>query len=315
MLTSDWDQALLSTDPAASFLQSAGFGEVQAGEGWRPVPVVLPGGARALVLLSGPPGLRLASVRRGPVPATASAVSGLVTWARAAGVARLRVEPEAPAAFGDSLRRAGWVPAAAADPVDTLLVPLRPPEEMLASFHPKHRYNIRLASRRGVVVERRGAREGALELHCQHAATAARQHISPPSLGAYQRRLDHLAWCRVYVARAGGEAVAAIMVVRFGRRAVYLFGGSSGEHSNLQPTYAVQWAAMQDAREAGCVWYDLWGVPPSDDPSHAWHGLWQFKMGFRGERTTYCGAWEYAIRPRRAALARRLEAGRAHLRG
>lgn len=312
--TADWDRALLAGDPGASFLQSAGFGKVQAEEGWRPLPVVLTGGARALVLLSGPPGLRLASVRRGPVPATASAVSDLVAWARGAGVARLRVEPEAPAGFGESLRRAGWVPVAAADPVDTLLVPLRAPEEMLASFHQKHRYNIRLASRRGVVVERCAAGEGAQELHLQHAATAARQHISPPGLGAYQRRLDHLAWCRVYVARVGGEPVAAIMVVRFGERAVYLFGGSSGAHSNLQPTYAIQWTAMQDAWEAGCAWYDLWGVPPSSDPTHPWHGLWQFKMGFRGELTTYCGAWEYAIRPRRAALARRLEAVRERVR-
>lgn len=276
---------------------------------------MLAGGARALVLVSGPPGLRLASVRRGPVPATSTAVSELVGWARAAGVARLRVEPEAPAEFGESLRRAGWVVAPAADPVDTLLVSLVRPEEMLASFHSKHRYNIRLASRRGVVVERCEAGAGAEELHRQHAATAARQHISPPGLAAYQRRLDRLPWCRVYVARVEGEPVAAIMVVRFGERAVYLFGGSSGAHSNLQPSYALQWTAMQDAWEAGCAVYDLWGVPPSDDPAHPWHGLWQFKMGFRGRPTTYCGAWEYAFRPRRAALARRLESARARVRG
>lgn len=287
---------------------------MQAREGWRPEQVVLPGGERALVLVSGPPGLQLASVRRGPVPATAGAVSGLVGWARAAGMARLRVEPEATAGLGESLRAAGWVPVEAADPVDTLLVRLYPPDELLASFHQKHRYNIRLASRRGVVVERCAPGEGAGELHRQHEATAARQHISPPSREAYQRRLDLLSWARVYVARVAGEVVAATMVVRFGDRAVYLFGGSSGAHSNLQPTYALQWTAMREAWEAGCAWYDLWGVPPSDDPSHPWHGLWQFKMGFRGEPTTYCGAWELAIRPRRAALARRLESARARLR-
>jgi lipid II:glycine glycyltransferase (peptidoglycan interpeptide bridge formation enzyme) len=103
------------------------------------------------------------------------------------------------------------------------------------------------------------------------------------------------------------------MVVRFGARAVYLFGGSSGGHSNLQPTYALQWTAMQDAWEAGCTVYDLWGVPPSDDPAHPWHGLWQFKMGFRGRLTTYCGAWEYAVRPVRASVAMRLESARSRL--
>jgi len=287
---------------------------VQAEEGWRPVQVALAGGARALVLVSGPPGLQLASVRRGPVPATASAVSELVGWARGAGVARLRIEPEALGEFGEPLRRAGWARVAAADPLDTSLVVLREPDEMLASFHQKHRYNIRLAERRGVRVDRCEPGEGAEELHRQHAATATRQNISPPGLAAYQRRLDRLSWCRVYVARVGGEAVGAIMVVRFGERAVYLFGGSSGAHSNLQPTYALQWAAMRDAWEAGCTVYDLWGVPPSDDPAHPWHGLWQFKTGFRGTFTTYSGAWEYPLRPRRAALARRLESARARIR-
>lgn len=310
----DWDRELLALDSGASFLQSAGFGEVQAREGWRPRRVVLPGGARALVLTRGPVGLRLASVRRGPVPATPAAVSELVMWARGAGVSRLRVEPEAPAALGESLRRAGWAPAEAADPVDTSLVALGDPDRMLASFHPKHRYNIRLALRRGVVVERCGPGEGAEELYRQHAATAARQGIRPPSLSAYRRRLEHLAWCRVYVARVEGEPVAAIMVSRFGDRAVYLFGGSSGAHSNLQPTYAVQWAAMQEAWRAGCARYDLWGVPPSDDPDHPWHGLWQFKTGFRGERVSYCGAWEYAVRRGRARVAAGLDALRSRLR-
>lgn len=287
---------------------------VQESEGWRPRRVALPGGARALVLVSGPPGLRLASVRRGPVPATADAVADLVRWARASGMARLRVEPEAPAPFGETLRRAGWERAPAADPVDTSVVALRSPDELLASFHTKHRYNIRLAERRGVVVTCCPPGEGAEELHRQHAATAARQRISPPSVEAYQRRLDQLAWCRIYVARVEGEAVAAIMVARFGKRAVYLFGGSSGVHSNLQPTYAVQWAAMRDAWQAGCVGYDLWGIPPSDDPAHPWHGLWQFKSGFRGEQLTYCGAWEYALRPRRARLAATLTTLRSRLR-
>lgn len=309
-----WDRQLLRLDPGASFLQSAGFGAVQALEGWRPVELLLAGGARALVLIGGPAGMRLASVRRGPVPATMQAMTDLVAWARASGIARLRVEPEAPAAFGESLRSAGWVAVPAADPVDTSVVALHDPDTMLAAFNRKHRYNIRLALRRGVTVSRCPPGEGAEELHRQHAATARRQHINPPSLAAYQRRLDHLAWSRIYVAHVEGEAVAAALVVRFGNRAVNLFAGSSGQHSNLRPTYAIQWTAMQEAWEAGCSWYDLWGIPPSDDPSHPWHGLWEFKIGFRGEMVNYCGSWEYAVRPLPARAARFVDSLRSRVR-
>ncbi|MFZ0216820.1 MAG: peptidoglycan bridge formation glycyltransferase FemA/FemB family protein, partial [Candidatus Dormiibacterota bacterium] len=262
--------------------------------------LLLPSGARASALVAGPVGLRRGFVPRGPVPATAAAVMELVDWARDAGLVRLRVEPEARPELGPDLLSLGFRPAPAMHPKDTQLVPLGEPDAMLAGFKPKHRYNVRLAERRGVRVEATG---DVAELHRQHLATADRQEISAPSVGHYERRLRQLAWCRVYVARIDEEAIAAIMVARFGARAYYLFGGSSGAHRNLMPTYAVQWAAMREAAAAGCRHYDLWGLPPSAEPGHPWHGLWQFKTGFGGEHVTYAGAFDLTLRPLRARLA------------
>src|SRR5207249_11283598 len=133
-------------------------------------------------------------------------------------VARIRVEPEASVEFGGELRLLGFRPAAAMHPARTLVVPLQHDEGMLASFKPKHRYNIRLALKKGVEVEE-GA--DADELHRQHLATAHRQGLSAPSIRHYQARLDHLEWCRTYVARHQGRPLAAIMVARFAGRAYY----------------------------------------------------------------------------------------------
>ena len=294
-----WDGALRRLAASPPLMQSWGYAQVQAAEGWEPEPVELPGGALALALLRGPRGMRWAYVPRGPVPPSEAALRALVAWARERGVVRLRVEPEAGPELEGALGSLGFTPASALHPVDTLIVPLAGEEEMLAAFKAKHRYNIRLALRRGVQVEEGDDVE---ELHRQHLATAARQEISPPTLEAYRRRLERLEWCRVYVARAEGEAVAAIMVARFGGRAYYLFGGSTGVHRHLMPTYAVQWAAMRAAAGAGCQDYDLWGLPPSAEPGHPWHGLWQFKTGFGGERVTYGGAHDLVLAPVRARL-------------
>src|SRR5207245_4435037 len=139
-------------------------------------------------LLMGGVGLARAYVPRGPVPPTASVVAGLVEWARDRRLARLRVEPEAPVEFGRELGQLGFRPATAMHPVRTLIVPLHADDEvMMASFKPKHRYNIRLALKRGIRVEE-GA--DAAELHRQHLATARRQGLSAPSLQHYQARLD-----------------------------------------------------------------------------------------------------------------------------
>ena len=106
------------------------------------------------------------------------------------------------------------------------------------------------------------------------------------------------------------------MVARFAGRAYYLFGGSSGERRELMPAYAAQWEAMRAAARAGCRDYDLWGVPPEDDPHHPWHGLWQFKAGFNGSRVELCGAWDLELAPLRARagdLTDRLAAARRHM--
>ena len=58
------------------------------------------------------------------------------------------------------------------------------------------------------------------------------------------------------------------------------------------PTYAAQWAAIQWAREQGCAYYDLWGIPdhPEMELEERFQtrndGLWgvyRFKRGFGGD--------------------------------
>lgn len=291
----EWDPGVIALGWPPPLLQSWGFGEVQALEGWTAERVELPGGGRAQVLLRGAGPLRWAYAPRGPVPASAGAVAELADWARERGLARLRVEPEAPAELGEALTELGFRPAVAVQPRHTQIVSLGSEDEMLAAFKPKHRYNIRLAARRGVTVD-----EGvdAAEMCSQSQGTAQRQGIALLSEAQYRRRLELLDWCRVYVARHDGEPLAAIMVARFGGRAYYLYGGAAGQKMQLMPTYAVQWAAMRDAARCGCRDYELWGVPPTaDDPGHPWHGLWQFKNGFNGRLVEFCGAWDLVLSP------------------
>ena len=302
-----WDGRLRALVSPAPLLQSWGYGETQAHEGWAVERLALPGGGRATVLLQGRGPLRRAYVPRGPLPARGDVVARLAAWARERRLTRLRVEPEAGPELGPALRELGFRPAPTFHPRHTLLVPLGGEEEMLASLKPKHRYNLRLAQRRGVCVEEAADAE---ELARQSQATALRQRISLPQVAVYRRRLKLLDWCRTYVARHEGRAIAAILVARFDGRAYYLFGGASGERRELMPAYLLQWRAMRAAAAAGCRDYDLWGVPPGPDPGHPWHGLWQFKTGFGGRPVELCGAWELTLSRPRLALGEAAGAAR-----
>jgi lipid II:glycine glycyltransferase (peptidoglycan interpeptide bridge formation enzyme) len=271
--------------------------------------------AMATVLLRGGARLAWAYVPRGPVPPTVETVDALVAWARDRRLARLRLDPEAGVELRAPLRDRGFRPSPgpgpAAQPDHTLIVDLDDEKTMLAGFKPKTRYNVRLAERRGVAVE-----EGldAAELARQTAATAERQQINLPPRSYYDLLLEKLPWCRTYVARHAGEALAAILVARHDGRAYYLFGGATGRRRELMPTYAVQWEAMRAAAAAGCRDYDLWGIPPEPDPAHPWYGLWQFKTGFGGRPVEYAGAWDLVLSPVRHRLGAVAESARRSLR-
>jgi lipid II:glycine glycyltransferase (peptidoglycan interpeptide bridge formation enzyme) len=290
-----WDAELAQLEPSPSLLQTWAWGEVQANAGWKVDRVRLPSGGRATVLLRRTAGRWWGYVPRGPVPA--AAVAELVEWARQSGLVRLRVEPDGPPELAAELGVAGFTPrpdATPQQPRHSSIVQLKPNEDdLLGSFKPKTRYNIRLALKRGVTVE---ATHDADELVRQAAATEARQGIRLPRLDYYRRLLGLLPWANVYVARHEGDALAAILVARHAGRAYYLFGGSSGTRRELMPMYAAQWQAMREAAADGLSEYDLWGVPPSDDPDHPWHGLMQFKAGFNGRRVEYCGPWDNDLR-------------------
>lgn len=219
--------------------------------------------------------------------------------------------------LGRPLRRA----AAYVQVPDTVLVDLSPSEEgILALMKPKWRYNIRLAEKKGVVVEEAGV-EAIGEFYELYRTTSERDKIAlhPEE---YYRRLFGLASelraagrkdapdIRLWVARYEGRTLAANITLFRGRKAVYLYGASSNEHRNLMPTYALQWAAMRAAKESGCLEYDLFGMPPTADPSHPMHGLYLFKTGFGGAIIHRAGSWDIALAPFAYALFRAAEAAR-----
>jgi lipid II:glycine glycyltransferase (peptidoglycan interpeptide bridge formation enzyme) len=290
-----WDADLEARASPSPLLQSWAWGEVQARAGWAIQRVRLAGGAMASVQVRAVGPAREAYVPRGPLPASPEAVDALVEWARTAKIARLTIEPDAPPEIGDVLAERGFTKAAPNQPQHTRILSLKPPDEMLKTFRPGRRYNIRAGLRRGVIVE-----EGkdAAELARQSAAVERREMIKLPDRRYYQLLLDLLPWCRTYVAHQpeSREALATVMVVRHSGRAYSLFAGRSTAHPELMANDLAWWTAIAAAAEAGCREFDLWGVPPPDaGDRHPWHGLGVFKAEFGGVEVAYPGAWERVL--------------------
>jgi len=155
----------------------------------------------------------------------------------------------------------------------------------------KTRYNVGLAEKRGVVVSS-AAEDDLSRWYEIYLRTAVRDQIGIHRFEYYQtifsqaREMKDLGKpapdLKFYVARHERDLLGGIIVAHWRGRATYLYGASSNVKRNLMASYLLQWRAMNEAREAGCDTYDLFGIPPTNDPDHPMHGLYRFKTGFGG---------------------------------
>jgi lipid II:glycine glycyltransferase (peptidoglycan interpeptide bridge formation enzyme) len=208
------------------------------------------------------------------------------------------INPSTPALISD-LEKAGWI--SSIDQVqfkNTMTIDLRPsPEELLARMKQKTRYNIRLASRKGVSV-RPGAVSDFKSLYKMYAETSLRDGFTIRNenyyLSLWQKFIES-GMAEALLAEVGGEPVAGVVIFRFAGRAWFMFGMSRETHREKMPNYLLQWEAMIRAKEAGCVEYDLWGAPDEFTESDELWGVYRFKRGLGGEVVRYIGAWELPL--------------------
>ncbi|MFP4638007.1 MAG: lipid II:glycine glycyltransferase FemX [Spirochaetaceae bacterium] len=187
-------------------------------------------------------------------------------------------------------------------PPSTVMVDLgKSEDELLAAMKSKTRYNVRLAGKRGVVVR---AGEGASDLerwYELYRETAARDRIAIHSRRYYDTLFTLAAEepsveLSLLLAEHDRELIAGVILLRYGPRVTYLYGASSDHKRNLMAPYALQWEGMRRGRAAGAREYDMFGIPPTDDPGHPMHGLYRFKTGFGGRIVHRLGAWDYPTR-------------------
>jgi lipid II:glycine glycyltransferase (peptidoglycan interpeptide bridge formation enzyme) len=215
-------------------------------------------------------------------------------------------------------------------PPDTVVLDLGYEEEsLLAAMKAKTRYNIGLAAKKGVRVEE-GSAADLPAWYRMYQETARRDRITLHDYDYYRRQFESARAgaeasgsagtgaqgispaapeLKLLLARHEGDLLAGIIVALYGDTATYLYGASSDAKRNLMPAYALQWEAIRLARGRGFRAYDLFGVPPSPDPSHPMHGLYRFKTGFGGRMRNRPGCWDFPYR--RAGYAAYAAAERA----
>jgi peptidoglycan pentaglycine glycine transferase (the first glycine) len=298
-----WDRLLQAT-PETGFMQSSWWADFRTIAGFQHFGIMLKDrntilGGAVVLKYSYADDRCFYYMPEGPVLPTDESVAGEVFEATLAAiddrrqaekqtVSHLRIEPrwQRLPSFVSGFRAVPPFSDVFFEPRNTLCVDLRPSQEaILAQMKPKGRYNVRVAQRHGVAVVQDTSGQGLADFRSIYEETADRQGMEAKPPGYFQALLSLLSaqgQGSMFFAEYGGARIAAAVVVYFGRRATYFFGGSLDSHREVMAPYLLHFEIMRAAKALGYEWYDLWGTAPEDAPDHPWHNISVFKRKFGG---------------------------------
>jgi len=203
------------------------------------------------------------------------------------------------------------VPSKDIHPLQTLVLDLIKSEaELIVSMKQKTRYNIRLASKKGVKIVKNPDQGVEIFYHLVKE-TEARDKAKFHNLKYYQtmyavlhnqyHRLD------VYLAKFENNYLAGAIIYHDfeNKTSYYLHGASSDQMKNLMAPYLLQWQIIKDCREASQKKYDFFGIKTATtdrlmaDEKHSWYGITKFKLGFapKGKLINYSKAKDLILKP------------------
>lgn len=332
----EWNSRV-SSPPTAHILQSWEWGEFKARTtGWTPERLCfmredgkLLAAASLLTRRIGP--LQVIYIPRGPIFAELTptivepVLDHLQKLARQRGAIWLKIDPDITAATGlpaeattaseqpEQLNLAGqrvlsllhsrkW--RFSSDQVqfrNTLTLDLTKSEdELLANMSQSTRRKIRQADKQGVTVRAAQSENDLRALYDIYATTGSRQGFIVRPWSYYfdlweSFRTANLA--HILMAEHAGQTLAGVVLFHFAQRVWYFYGMSSNDQRDLQPNYALQWAAIRWAKSQGYQLYDWWGAPNEFVEADSMWGVYRFKLGFGSQIVRTLGAWDYIAYP------------------
>lgn len=170
-------------------------------------------------------------------------------------------------------------------------------DELMAEFHSKTRYNIRVALKNGVEVKIADKSE-ARTFYEIMLETGMRDNFVTRPLSYFESMLQNLGDnARLYMAYYEGKAIAGTLAVHYGNKVWYLYGASSNAYRNVMPNYLLQFEMIKWAVDEGCDIYDFRGVSGDLSPENPLYGLYKFKKGFSGDLVEFIGEYELITKP------------------
>lgn len=188
----------------------------------------------------------------------------------------------------------------------TFILDLSPSEEdLLKNMHQKTRYNIRVAEKKGVIVQEDTsdtAFETFLRLN-RETNTRQKFYSHPDSYFRTLRKLltnkePHDFSMHLMTASYEGQILVAWILFVCGDTLYYPYGASSSEHREVMASNLMMWETIKFGKKLGLTHFDMWGsLGPTPDTNDSWYGFHRFKQGYGGVLTEFIGSYDLVLNP------------------
>ncbi len=304
----DWD-SFVSSSEYSGFMQSSDWAKVKKEEGWSFAKIAIKERgtirAAALILMIKTKSGTLLYSPQGPIIPWHNfrkrnfyleKLIGMVQdIAQKNGGVCWRMEPWALHMYGKPLLQFQKSPMDMQPRHTALISLLGSEEEILEKFKPKTRYNIRLAQKHNLGVEIGQDKKSFETFYSVYRKTVDRKAIDYkelPYFASIQKYLATKDQAFVINIKKDGQYIESVLLIRFGDRLTYFFGGFDYEYRKYMAPYLVHWEAIKLGRKLGCQFYDLWGIANTESADHPWHSFTEFKMKFQPIKISLTGAYD-----------------------
>lgn len=189
--------------------------------------------------------------------------------------------------------------------------------ELIADMRKGTRYDLRQSQKLGIEVETSTDPKEMKAFYDRQIDTSKRQKFVPFSYEYLHKQFEVFAKSDnvlLFTASYSKQVLAQAFVIFYGKEAVYHYGASTEANRLFPGAYAVQWAAIQEAKKRGMSRYNFWGVAPHGETTHRFWGTSVFKRGFGGQDIAYLHARDLVINQPRYLANLALEMARAKVR-
>lgn len=173
-------------------------------------------------------------------------------------------------------------------------------DELLKNMKSKTRYNLRLAEKKGIVVEEMSTDEGYKIFEKLYFETCKRQNYHGHTPEYHRIMWNSLkdTQAHILIAFLGEIPLAAYELLFFKKKFYYLYGGSSLLNKNVMAPNLLMWEAIKLGKKLGAELFDMWGsLPPEYSNTHPWAGFTRFKEGYGTQFTHLSASYDLVINP------------------